>query len=323
MKKLNKILASIFITISVTEITYPIILTGPARRNAHKQQAEEEALIAYELGKEHAEKEHNQNQQNENYNSGNEENQQPVTIQSLDYNDFEQENPGIRFIDQDAEENYADDAVVQIQALGDGSLFANLSSEEKAKIKEKIESHSHDKENDTQRVSRFKEKLQARLKKIEDESKNQQEVTTQSMDESYDEDYVEIQAIEDNNQSNLQQNEKSATAQLEQAVHATSDFAQAVEHQEDPAPAPEPALMHVEQPAMTDKEVAQSAPASQPVEHVKIVKVYPVYDAMKAGFEMVKAAAFDMYNYAYSFITTYRSGHAEKAEVKVQQFPSK
>jgi hypothetical protein len=53
-----------------------------------------------------------------------------------------------------------------------------------------------------------------------------------------------------------------------------------------------------------------------PAERIKIVKVYPVYEAVKSGAEMVKAAANDMYSYVYSFVSNYRANRAEKAKAQ-------
>jgi len=114
MKNLNKILAGIFATISITEMTHPIILTGPVRRNAHRQEQEEKELMAYEMGKNHTEQDSNTTQNSDESGSLEDENQ--AVVQSLD---------------DVTDENYADDAVVQIQALGDGGLLSKLSPEQK------------------------------------------------------------------------------------------------------------------------------------------------------------------------------------------------
>lgn len=274
MKNLNKILAGIFATISMTEMTHPIILTGPVRRNAHRQEQEEKELMAYEMGKKHTEQDGNKSQNNNESGSSQDENQ--AVVQSLD---------------DITDENYADDAVVQIQALGDGSLLAKLTPEQKIALKKRLQARADD-------------------KAPADDKDGDQKVTTQSMPEE------DNQALVESMQPSLDQQapkqpkdvvlDEQASHPLEQAVDTSAEFVKTVEEQEHSAP--EPTLM--QQPAAPQEITMQPAaheqmqPAAQPapIERVKIIKVYPVYDAVKSGVEMVKIAANDLLQYTYGMI---------------------
>lgn len=52
-------------------------------------------------------------------------------------------------------------------------------------------------------------------------------------------------------------------------------------------------------PMVNTQPIAEPQPV---IQTIKFVKVYPVFDAVKAGAEQVKIAAMDMWNYLYSFI---------------------
>jgi len=88
--------------------------------------------------------------------------------------------------------------------------------------------------------------------------------------------------------------EKSPELSLHQAAQASANFAQTMQQE-----VKHPDLVPVEAaPVIAIKPTEQSAP----VEHIKIVKVYPVYDAVMSAFEHIKSATQDMINYVYSLV---------------------
>jgi hypothetical protein len=286
MKNVKKLLVGMFAAVSLTEMTYPIIFTGPARRNAHREQQEkeaqeEEALVAYSLGADRGRNEQEKNSSYEqpeqsSYQQPEESYNQEVAVQSLEDDEYNvDENDQDLFMnDQDDDmiyqENYADDAVVQIQSFGDGESFADkLTPEQKEFIKgrllEKMKEHNSQGENSSDQV------------------------TTQSITPLA---------------------EEEPHADLVQAAQAATSFAQAAEQTERVAPV----APVVAQPALMQEQSVQ--PAS--TEQIKIVKVYPVFDAVRSAFESVKSAAQDMINYVYNYASSYRASHAEKSEVAAQ-----
>jgi len=125
MKNIKKLLVGAFAALSLTEISYPIIFTGPARRNANREKQEQAALEAYELGR--AEANRQSSEENQSYQ------EESVETQSYDDNI------------SDTNENYADDAVVQIQSLGDGQFLSQLSPEKKSAIESRFQNLSPEK----------------------------------------------------------------------------------------------------------------------------------------------------------------------------------
>ena len=291
MKKLNTILAGIFAAISMTEITRTEHEEGAgtnSTHHGHHQRGQSNHVEgAYAVSHHHSEQENNENESGQTTESTN-----PAAVV-------------IEFLSDASYQNYADDGVVQIQSLGDGSLVSqlNLSPEQQ-------------------------QKLQALKSKLQNAQRNQG-VTTQSMNEDEDNNLI-IQSISEEHADTTPAVHQEAIAQpLAQAVHVSSQLEQAVENQEHAAPIAQhieekavvPTVEHkMEDSVVTEHQAhpvvaeqpAQPAIENQPAERIKIVKVYPVYDAAKSAFEMVKAAANDMFNYVYSFI------QKEKTEVKVQ-----
>ncbi len=354
MKNLQTILASIFVTISLTEMTHPIILTGPARRNAHRQERENQQEQQYELHKQ-------EGKEPDNF----DDNDESVEVQSLD------------------DENYADDAVVQIQSLGDGSIGSQLTPEQKEFIKGKL-LEKRGQKNDTSDVTTQSISEQA---ENSDESNNMAQPSADSLNVEHNQSQ-EVPAptqaqmphgldINDTllknaptSTENDHQPDNVVEEHLDQAVQASSNLVHAVEQdqqehnvlqennvtheivpheiqstsvivdqhleQEHAADHMQPTLYvapahelhehienveqhHIPAPLATEQkmndlelpaqaQVAPIAPAitehnnSTPVETIKIVKVYPVYEAVVAGIAHIKSAAFDMIQYIYSLM---------------------
>ena len=69
------------------------------------------------------------------------------------------------------------------------------------------------------------------------------------------------------------------------------------------APVPAPVIAHIEEIKPVPIATSAVTPAATTPEQVKIVKVYPVLDAVRLAIKNVKNAAQDMFNYVYNFMT--------------------
>lgn len=127
MNKMHKILMSILATVTSTQVVYPIIFTGPARRQAHREQEQEAYLAGLQAGAGTA---HQSDQADEPDESD-------VVTQSIEDDAIGQDEDNTAGLDS------ADQ--VMIQALGDG--FSQLSPEDKALIKAKLLARLHDDKN--------------------------------------------------------------------------------------------------------------------------------------------------------------------------------
>jgi len=122
MKNLKLIIAACAISVSATNLVYPIIFTGPGRRQAHRHEAE----ASYEKGVAEG------SMQKE---SGDEFGQND-DLQARNMNNSENYGGD----DSSIDENYADDGSVVIQSQGQLSqIIQNLSPEEKSAIREKLQ----------------------------------------------------------------------------------------------------------------------------------------------------------------------------------------
>jgi len=119
-----------------------------------------------------------------------------------------------------------------------------------------------------------------------DEPTNQNEVVTQAVD----------------SEGQIEENAVAASQITEQAL---TEEKQAVKTEAAP----------VTQPTPVEESVA---PVSAQPEQVKIVKVYPVYNAIYAIVSGVKTAAFDMINYVYSLFTN-KADTGKDGSVKIQK----
>jgi hypothetical protein len=354
MKNLKKLSIGLFAALSLTEIACPNY--NRSRSRSFKNQNEEQKEGAFFAGRELSS--HRQ-QENEDGNETNEYYEEPeqVETQSLDdqndqneysldqddqdslMNDSDEQAPDANYA---AEENYADDAVVQIQSFGDGSHLSKLTPEQQQFIKGRLLEKMHNKNNGNKNNGNNSEDENNSSEKPSD-----QNVQTQSIDdEEYfddenndkefmqDNDYAMIQALEDQDEQTpeqsaekLVQKEHQVQADLAQAAQAATNLVQATEQEEQAAlpakpveisieqtVAAQPELLHeqsaqtvVQSPVVAQPALLQEQPA-QPaaIEIVKIIKVYPVYDAVLSAVASVKAAAYDMINYAYSYFSSRR-----------------
>jgi len=351
MKNFKKLLIGMFAALSLTEVSCPIILTGPVRRQAHRKEKEaqeieqeiEQEMLAYSIG-EHQEQKNNEESNNQNSNENYEESQE-VSTQSLDdQNEYSLDQNGQDLlIDESdeqtfnannyAEENYADDAVVQIQSFGDGSRLSKLTPEQQEFIKGRLLEKMHNKNNGNnsgdENNSNNQDSQNVQTQSIDNEDNLDFDNENNDEESMQDNDYAMIQALTEQDEQapakpndklsaqKIVQTEHQVQADLAQAAQAATNLVQVAEREEQVELPAEPVEISIEQtvaaqPELLNEEPAQPAVQSPVVEQpaqptaaepiIKIVKVYPVYDAVLSAVASVKAAAYDMINYAYSFI---------------------
>jgi len=330
MKTLKMILAAIFTTIAITDVSYPIL--GTRRREAMILSSENKkgSEAAYEAGLASG-----QNQQDDFRDSDSLDNDVETQTRRRNEEDEEDEVRGFemgqvmtQMLSDD--ESYADDESVVVQTFGDGSMLANLSPDQKAKIKERLMSNNNDNVNQNQDA-------QIQAMDADDDS---EDVELQSLDDEYsdDLDYAQIQAMDADDDSE----ELSAVADLKDAavveplVHAAQEGQAMVAavrkaeptaksvapvHVEPAAPAihAEPVIEHqaasLVAPVVTP--AAEKAPVVAPVaEKVPVAKTesYSVYNTLSSVVRGIESAVKDMANYLYSFFES----KPAKNEVKIQ-----
>lgn len=330
MKNLKNIIMTAFIAITLTEMSYPIFLTGPARRNAHREQTEEAATKAYEAGLMTGLSHGQENSEEPQVQDSDV--QDNVAVQSM-YNDEDMD------FDYSFHENYADDGNVILQSLGDGSFASQLSPEEKMALKAKVMEKLKNRDGQGSEDSVRTQSLESRPSL---ESYDMDDVETQSLEsrpsvESYDYmDDVETQALEVVSAEAIQK-EATSAAQDKPVVEALTDAVKAEEAMEVAAqarglttPVTADAVLEIEkaEPVLaTEPLLAELAIEAKPVieeikeisvqkespvvptatEQIKIIKVYPVFDALRSAALSVKAAAQDMMNYLYSLLASKKS----------------
>lgn len=290
MKNLKILLIGIFAAGSLTEISYSIILTGPARRNAHRQQTQEAELKGYAVGSEYGKNHNDQEQEEQSYNN----------------------------------QYYSDDNV-QVQSLGDDQNLGNgqflsqiksrLSPEQKEKIKAKMLARLDQKDQSNVTTQSIDEEQASEQKPVEEHA-TEQIATQEQAVEQFPEEHAAMQQPSEEHVAD--QHPAVEPAILEEHVAQTPQEEHLVvaEVQQQHI---EPVQAHLEQAVQASSEFVQATHAAEPVvhvqptvvEHVKIVKVYPVFDAVKAACEHVMSATNDMINYVYSFF-------GKSTEVQVQ-----
>jgi len=250
----------LFAVLNLTELSYAIIFTGPGRRNAHREQAEQAELEGYMLGEDAGRNRNQENESDENYD---------VQTQSL-----------------------LDDSNLKGASFGSGQFgqkFSQMSPEEKAALREKFQQKFG---NGKFGNGQFKQRFQ----NLQQSSAND-DVVTQSLQEEQEPSHEEM--IADIAQQAAQE-DQALTDQVqenfEQAAQVAQQLADVVPGQQ----------------ADVQESVALQQPPVASQSSEKIVKVYPVYEALQAGFVHLKCAAQDMINYVYSFFG------GQKAEVQVQ-----
>jgi len=190
MKTLKMILAAIFTTIAITDVSYPIL--GTRRREAMILSSENKkgSEAAYEAGLASG-----QNQQDDFRDSDSLDNDVETQTRRRNEEDEEDEVKGFemgqvmtQMLSDD--KSYADDESVVVQAFGDGSIFNSLSADQKAKIKKRLMSDSNDNVNQTQDA-------QIQAMNYEDDLELE-EVEVQSLDDEYNDDldYPQIQGMD-------------------------------------------------------------------------------------------------------------------------------
>ncbi len=314
MKNFKTILLCLFAIITATEMSYPIIFTGPARRQAHRKQTQE----AYAAG---------------------------MMADSAENDEISNDNPALAG-------NYAEDAVVQVQAIGDGSFLAKFKTATPEERKELLASATPEQ----------KAALKARANNVKTQSMSSED--DQAVDEALQDaglyDDVYIQAVEPEVKSatpaavqSVQAVASSVSplvkpAQAPAAVPAVATLQPSHEASAGTAAVPVMSIVHTEpavavapvtpiapvvavpaKPATTpeqtqpahsaDKEVMASTATDKDTtaNATNVVKVYPVYNAVRAAMHHIYSAAQDMINYAYNLVSA-QIKPAQKEDVKVQ-----
>jgi len=290
----KKLIVGLFAAFSLTEIAYPIIFTGPARRNAHRQEEQQAALEGYMLGKDAGDKNENEEQNDE------------VETQAIDETGTGQSRTG------------AEQRAQVIAKIKNRLAKGDLPPQVKAALEKKLAAleSGKDQKNVEQMRERFKNFTQHHG--ALDNSSNQDSVITQSVEETTPEqepaqelsheEMVAAAALTDAAQ------ELAASPVLQEEVNASVE-------NEEPLSAPAqdvPATLEQATQVAQQLEQAAHAPALMEIQvpaeqSIKIVKVYPVYEALQAGFAHLKCAAQDMIDYVYNFVHG-----SKKSEVTVQ-----
>jgi hypothetical protein len=232
---------------------------------------------------------------------------------------------------------------VGIQTIGDGSMlekFKNATPEEKMAIKNKIEAKIQAMEQDEDESD------------LDEDSSIDQALKDAGLDDDFaaatqNQNNVNIQAIEaelkhEDAAKPVAEETKPATTpaapvakadepKKEEVKAPVAEATPAVKAEEIKAPVvqatPEVKAEEAKTPVVQAAPIVQAAPATKAADEVKIVKVYPMYDAVRSAIKGVHSATQDMLNYIYNFITAPAKAtvvevkapkQETKAEVKIQ-----
>lgn len=337
MKNLKKISVALLAVTCLTELTYPIILTGPGRRNMHRSQKED----AYKAGLMDGQREEEYLEDEQNV-----EVQSIYDIEDINQDQYEAQNDMLIAPESEVfNENYADDGSVSIQAIGSGQfggqIASQLTPEMKMQIMERISNRDEVKIQSIEADEKEEEKIEPKVEGItitkeaivpEEESKTitiSAEVLAEDNNDDEKSESIVIPAeqiaipavapvVENLQEIKEVQTEPVAEIATESVVEkAESQPAQEVLQ---PAVTTEPVTSTINEPA---QEALQAAVTTEPVvsainEQIKIVKVYPVYEAARSAMHNVKTAAQHMINYLYEFFTKKETLEKEK-DVKIKK----
>lgn len=236
MKNFKKISVVLFAITSLTEMSHPIFLTGPARRNAHRSQREE----AYKAG----------------------------LMESQRQEDFQDqyESEDDRF-----NENYADDGSVAIQAIGSGEfggqIASQLTPEAKMRIMERLRNRD---EVQTQSIrrERVRNPREVEVQSIETDIKEEEIIDPEFDTASIITEETELPAEALQSAENVSINENSHDNEALEPVIIPTEQTVSVEIPESAlAPAPESAVLS--EPIAAEEAISfESIPA--PVENYAI-----------------------------------------------------
>ena len=324
-KNLKTILLGIFTLITSTEMMYPIIFTGPARRDAHRQQQEaySAGMAAGSTDGMMTEQEGNSSVavqmlsgDSEDYDnamdvdcdsSDDESNNETISVSSGDEPYNESQNTDLfdeSFIVAADDENsfndeptgYGDDLFTLGQAQEDARQEA-VAEQQESPIDLSYEGNFYESDID--------EALQdAQLNNDDTDAITRNLFGNDSDDEEYNNDNAEIQSIEPEVKS-----PEALPVATPTLLAAPAEKVEEVQVAQDQPVEPVPVVTPVEKAeeiAVVEEvvvPVVQVTPVAAPVqEQVKIVKVYPVYDALRSAVKAVNNATHDLINYIYSFV---------------------
>lgn len=303
MKNFKKVSVALLAVTCLTELTYPIILTGPGRRNMHRSQKEE----AYKAGLMDGQRQEEYLDEDQN-----------VQVQSIydieDINQDQYEPQTDTFIAPEYEvfdENYADDGSISIQAIGSGQfggqIASQLTPEMKMQIMERISNRDEVKTQSIELGENDSEQPQNTIDPKVEEITIKEQVIAPAEESKTITISAEVLAEENNDGRKSESIVIPAELVTVPAVLPIIERVQEIkEVQTEPVAkiATESVVEKSEsQPA---QEVLEPAVTTEPVasainEQIKIVKIYPVYEAARSAMHNVKTAAQDMVNYIYEF----------------------
>jgi len=334
----KSLLAVFFAAMSCAEMTHPIIFTGPARRNAHREQEQEAYAAGMMAGAAEAGMtDQNSDQQGDDvqiqaYPGGNTNypslftppnNDQPFqSFRSMDRlsdiaNAYENNNAltnvTIQSIEPDVAQPAQDHAAEHQPAVHEEPKHdqpaPTLMMHEAQAPEVKHEEVKHEEQAAHESAPQVHEELkhqeaptlmmheaqapEIKHEEVKHEEQHHEQAVLPAQEIKHEE--IHVPAIE-HAPATVEQEHRQA--QAEPQVH----LVQAVQASQE--------LFHAVQPAEHKVENLQPVAAAP---QIKIVKVYPVYEAIKAAVDRVYNASRDMVDYVWSFVSS-----KEKPEVKVQ-----
>jgi len=313
-RNLKTMLLGVFALIASTEMIYPIIFTGPGRRAAHRHEAEDAYAAGMTAGSAGGMM-GAQNQEDNSNDYSNDESDVAIQMREMgpEYpNPFIEKN--LKEDNQQIEAAIFDAQPVEVEAFDDQAIEAD-------------NDNNDDQRNEAQPM--LAENLEVELMNPENPYADNQLGVDQALEDA-ELDY-DLAAV--NSDAILPEQEQAE----QQAIADDQDdvATQSVEAEVQPQPVAVPTLLaapvekikEVQAPAIHPVVAVQPASVVAPApvvaqpasEQIKIVKVYPVYDAVRSAVKAVNNAVHDMINYVYSFVNSPKKEIAQSASVEVVQ----
>lgn len=204
-----------------------------------------------------------------------------------------------------------------------------------------ISEQSAKQEDATQESAATEPQEQVAQKNEEAVTEHQENFIKKSIDDAQDQNQQIEDKIAIEIPTKSEQDQDQANVHFEQALQVASTF----EHATQPAPVHEEPAVHnpavlepavITQPAPVHAEPAlyhQAIPVQEkinngsvnviqnaPQETVRIIKVYPVYEAIQSGLKHIKIAAQDMFNYVSDYFKNKKDQQQNPKDVSVQVF---
>ena len=333
-KNLKTILVGVFTLIASTEMVYPIIFTGPGRRAAHRHEAEGAYAAGMTAGAAGGmmgaknqegysadESDYSDNESDEDsdvaiqmdtmapeYANSSENPYNPATPEQADLNEaFIVATPDANIFD---EEEFLDQYGDNLLARGQAQEIAREQAlNEPNEFTEEVVAVQYPVENNEEDVQQ----------PMLSEDFNYENELPADQDLNRSQDNSEFINLEEpliaENPFGFEQALQDAELDDDLAAALDDDVAtQSIEPEVQAQPAAVPTLLAapVEQIKVQAPAPVVAMPAS---EQIRIVKVYPVYDAARSAVKAVNNAVHDMINYVYSFVRTPQVAQSAPVEV--------